>query len=125
MASLIDAALGKKTKTSPRPSPQAQASATVGSSTTGPIWGSFERNTGTWTPYSRAESESIEATFAAGVAEIEVPSCFNAVALITLVDLTFQAGTVAVVDWISTWPIILHADESHQGRTHQGRLPRR
>ncbi len=43
------------------------------------IWGSFERNTGTWTPYSRAENTAIEVAFARGDQMIELPTCFNAV----------------------------------------------
>ena len=42
-----------------------------------------------------------------------VTSCFNGVALITLVDLTFQAGTISLVDWISSWDIIQGATEQH------------
>lgn len=38
-----------------------------------------QRNTGTWTPYSRAENASIEAAFNSGAATVEVPTCFNAV----------------------------------------------
>jgi len=44
-----------------------------------PIWGSFERNTGTWTPYSRGESSQIEAAYARGDETISLPTCFNAV----------------------------------------------
>ena len=43
------------------------------------VWGSFERNTGTWTPYSTAENEAIEANFVSGQPSADVPSCFNAV----------------------------------------------
>ena len=42
-----------------------------------------------------------------------VSSCFHAVAMLTLVDLTFQAGTISLVDWVSTWPPIRDADEHH------------
>lgn len=38
-----------------------------------------QRNTGTWTPYSRTENAAIEAAFNSGVDTIEVPTCFNAV----------------------------------------------
>ena len=43
-----------------------------------PIWGSFERNTGTWTPYSATETAAIEDAFARGHQSINLPSCFNA-----------------------------------------------
>ena len=43
-----------------------------------PIWGSFERNTGTWTPYSAAETAAIEDAFARGHQSIKLPTCFNA-----------------------------------------------
>lgn len=43
-----------------------------------PIWGSIERNTGTWTPYDEAENELIEAAFARGADTVAVPTCFNA-----------------------------------------------
>ena len=45
-----------------------------------------------------------------------ITSIFNAVALITLVDLTFQAGTISLVDWVNTWPIMsaAHDDVSAQ-----------
>lgn len=43
------------------------------------VWGSFERNTGTWTPYSTAENQVIEAAFVSGQPSVDVPSCFNAV----------------------------------------------
>ena len=43
------------------------------------IWGSFERNTGTWTPYSAAENAAIEDAFARGDPSIELQTCFNAV----------------------------------------------
>ena len=42
-----------------------------------------------------------------------VSSAFTAVAMLTLVDLTFQAGTISLVDWVSTWPPIRDADEHH------------
>jgi len=42
-----------------------------------------------------------------------VTASFNAVAMITLVDLTFQAGTISLVDWISNWPVVADADEAH------------
>lgn len=44
-----------------------------------PIWGSFERNTGTWTPYSAVENELIEASYQNRAPSAEVPTCFNAV----------------------------------------------
>jgi len=43
------------------------------------IWGSFERNNGSWTPYSSAENEAIEAAFQQGLPRIALPTCFNAV----------------------------------------------
>ena len=43
------------------------------------VWGSFERNTGTWTPYSAAENAAIEDAFARGDPSIDLPTCFNAV----------------------------------------------
>lgn len=43
------------------------------------IWGSFERNMGTWTPYTPVENQAIEAAFQRGDASIELPTCFNAV----------------------------------------------
>ena len=42
------------------------------------IWGSFERNTGTWTPYSATETAAIEDAFARGHQSINLPTCFNA-----------------------------------------------
>ena len=42
------------------------------------IWGSFERNTGSWTPYSAAETAAIEDAFARGLQSINLPTCFNA-----------------------------------------------
>ena len=42
------------------------------------IWGSFERNTGTWTPYSATETAAIEDAFARGHLSINLPTCFNA-----------------------------------------------
>ena len=42
-----------------------------------------------------------------------VQSSFHAVALITLVHMTFQAGTITLVDWVSTWPIVRDASEAH------------
>jgi len=43
-----------------------------------PIWGSFERNTGTWTPYSATETAAIEDAFVRGHPSINLPTCFNA-----------------------------------------------
>ena len=78
-ASLIDAALGVDSGARPPPastSPSAgSASAAAATSPTqnavvantswvGPVWGSFERNTGTWTPYSPSENALIERAFA-------------------------------------------------------------
>jgi len=40
------------------------------------VWGSFERNTGTWCPYP--DPEKIEAAYARGDASIFLPECFNA-----------------------------------------------
>lgn len=40
------------------------------------VWGSFERNTGTWCPF--AESARIEAAFDAGLGSIFLSECFNA-----------------------------------------------
>mmetsp|Transcript_30800 Transcript_30800/g.94424 ORF Transcript_30800/g.94424 Transcript_30800/m.94424 type:complete len:328 (+) Transcript_30800:14-997(+) len=39
-------------------------------------WGSFERNTGQWCPFS--EQDEIEAAFQAGEKSIFLPNCFNA-----------------------------------------------
>lgn len=88
-SSLIDSALGLL---GPDPVPvsasDAEASATAVpermsepvARVEGPIWGSFERNTGTWTPYSPSESSSIEAAWQnPNVPDLEVPTCFNAV----------------------------------------------
>jgi hypothetical protein len=77
-SSLIDAALGVESRgssTTPVPAPE-----TSTSSWTGPVWGSFERNTGGWSPYSASENLRIERAFSESDAEtIEVPTCFNAV----------------------------------------------
>ena len=40
------------------------------------VWGSFERNTGTWCPYP--DSAKIEAAYQRGDAAIFLPECFNA-----------------------------------------------
>ena len=98
-ASLIDAALGIDSgarapppaqPSSPSPAgatsgssvdaaTSAMAAATIASSWTGPVWGSFERNTGTWTPYSASENANIEAAWNTEDPTIDVPTCFNAV----------------------------------------------
>ena len=44
-----------------------------------PIWGSIERNTGSWTPYSTSENDVIEAQYQSGAMSVELPTCFNAV----------------------------------------------
>ena len=80
-SSLVDVALGISEPSgsasdgnAPPPSPPAP------DRVEGPIWGSFERNTGTWTPYSQSESSAIEAAWQnPNVADLEVPTCFNAV----------------------------------------------
>ena len=38
-----------------------------------------------------------------------VSTCFSAVAYLTLIEMTFQAGTVGMTDWLSTWPIMMNA----------------
>ena len=43
------------------------------------IWGSFERNTGAWTPYTAAECARIEAAYQSGQPDVELPTCFNAI----------------------------------------------
>jgi hypothetical protein len=89
-ASLVDAALGLPAASgggsNDRGGAAAAAAATTaappppGPRVAGPIWGSFERNTGTWTPYSQSESASIETAWQnPNVPDIEVPTCFNAV----------------------------------------------
>ena len=76
-ASLIDSALGLAGAAEPAVDSRSAAPVPVHE---GPIWGSFERNTGTWTPYSSTESASIEAAFNnPNVPDVEVPTCFNAV----------------------------------------------
>jgi hypothetical protein len=40
------------------------------------VWGSFERNTGTWCPF--AETAAVEAAFQRGAPSIFLPTCFNA-----------------------------------------------
>jgi len=35
-----------------------------------------------------------------------VVACFNTAALVTILDFVFQAGTVSLVDWVSTWPVM-------------------
>ncbi len=45
----------------------------------GICWGSFERNTGTWTPYSTSEQQQVEEAFARGAESVTLPSCFGAV----------------------------------------------
>lgn len=42
-----------------------------------------------------------------------VVSSFNGVAMITLIDITFQAGTISLVDWMSSWDIIADSSEAH------------
>lgn len=42
-------------------------------------------------------------------------SCFAAVAIITVVDFTFQAGLVQMTDWMSTWNVMRDADHAHDG----------
>jgi len=44
-----------------------------------PVWGSIERNTGAWCPYT--QTEDIEAAFQRGDASIFLPECFNATIL--------------------------------------------
>ena len=51
-------------------------SAVDGASLGSLVWGSIERNTGTFCPY--AETAEIEAAFARGDASIHLPGCFNA-----------------------------------------------
>ena len=37
-------------------------------------------------------------------------------AIITLINLTFQLGTLSVTDWISNWPLLMDAEaHSHDG----------
>lgn len=40
------------------------------------VWGSFERNTGTWCPYP--DSAKIEAAYQRGAVDVFLPECFNA-----------------------------------------------
>lgn len=42
-----------------------------------------------------------------------VTSAFQMVAVITLLDMTFQAGTISLTDWVHSWPMITNADGSH------------
>ena len=71
-ASLVDAALGHTCHAAP-PEQASDSPPAV-------VWGSIERNTGTWTPYSAQENAQIEAAFQnPAVADVEVPTCFNAV----------------------------------------------
>ena len=51
------------------------AGAVDGASLGSLVWGSIERNTGT---FARAETAEIEAAFARGDASIHLPGCFNA-----------------------------------------------
>ena len=94
-ASLIDAALGVDSGARPPPASTSPSAGSASAATTtsptqnavvantswvGPVWGSFERNTGTWTPYSPSENALIERAFAdPSTASVEVPTCFNAV----------------------------------------------
>ena len=43
-------------------------------------------------------------------------ACFNAVALLTLIELTFQAGMMGLVNKVSEWPVLANADaHEHDG----------
>ena len=41
-------------------------------------------------------------------------NCFVAIAAISTVDFTFQAGTVSMTDWLATWPV-MDANHTHDG----------
>ena len=69
----------------PPPASSATASSVAGAAAVGAavapagggvVWGSFERNTGTWCPYP--DPEKIEAAYARGDGSIFLPECFNA-----------------------------------------------
>ena len=55
--------------------PTGVASAIDGASLGSLVWGSIERNTGTWSPYSPAETAMIERAFNSGAATVDVPTC--------------------------------------------------
>ena len=63
---------GSSSSSQADPPPTAVDGASLGSL----VWGSIERNTGTFCPY--AETAEIEAAFARGDASIHLPGCFNA-----------------------------------------------
>ena len=43
-----------------------------------------------------------------------VTSCFTGVAFLTLIEMTFQAGTIGTTDWLSSWDIMKNAT-AHNG----------
>ena len=60
--------------------------------------------------------QSLVALFAQRSATFIVIACFTAVAIIMLINLTFQLGTLSVTDWISNWPLLMDAEaHSHDG----------